>query len=625
MDEEVNKRKVAGNLFQILSSDYLIRLNILNKNPKSEAERIISILDKGLSGRAKKCLEIWSSKQDIYIGFKVVDQVTTNNIVLGPYAELEAESKEFRDFWGSNCKIRRFLDGTIKETIEIENRSGPSYLILAIIEHLQSVHFAKVSMSASFFNLSPFIPSIYQTNDSLKEVRSTFTSLSRLLQDEASTDSLPIRKIRCVSSSLHFGGDLSRFNVPKNIQNAERKTKKMSNNMIANYFDLESMSTDIPKTIECIPIKLDITNKRHLSSELFSKLSLAYLIDLQRKLLKREKSIKSIIKGPELILAYNGFMWRIGVEEPTKAKNQSEGDMRSSIYEFFYNMSLRHNCWSSTVWAVRKWISSRFLDGAIPDVSLDIILSHIFLNPIGLLQAPASVESAFLRFLDYLSFTDFRTTPMILNYENCLSKEKLGIFDKNFTLERERLPPLCSFTLFDDQHFSLYTSKVNQKDLIRLTNYARQTLHSFLINDFVDLSSYERVCDKIDTSSYDILIHIDIYIPVAGSVKNEKQNSKHELIIPIVDFDPIQCYIGSLQASYGDIARFYFSKSYPHLIGVKLNKECLYKVSKSMMRPHGKRLKTENELVPNVDAMLDDLRIMGRGIVKEIDLVNVSI
>ncbi|CAB4055592.1 UTP22 [Lepeophtheirus salmonis] len=475
MDEEVNKRKVAGNLFQILSSDYLIRL----------------------SGRAKKCLEIWSSKQDIYIGFKVVDQVTTNNIVLGPYAELEAESKEFRDFWGSNCKIRRFLDGTIKETIEIENRSGPSYLILAIIEHLQSVHFAKVSMSASFFNLSPFIPSIYQTNDSLKEVRSTFTSLSRLLQDEASTDSLPIRKIRCVSSSLHFGGDLSRFNVPKNIQNAERKTKKMSNNMIANYFDLESMSTDIPKTIECIPIKLDITNKRHLSSELFSKLSLAYLIDLQRKLLKREKSIKSIIKGPELILAYNGFMWRIGVEEPTKAKNQSEGDMRSSIYE--------------------KWISSRFLDGAIPDVSLDIILSHIFLNPIGLLQAPASVESAFLRFLDYLSFTDFRTTPMILNYENCLSKEKLGIFDKNFTLERERLPPLCSFTLFDDQHFSLYTSKVNQKDLIRLTNYARQTLHSFLINDFVDLSSYERVCDKIDTSSYDILIHIDIYIPVAGS------------------------------------------------------------------------------------------------------------
>ncbi|QQP35250.1 Nucleolar protein 6 [Caligus rogercresseyi] len=608
-ENEAKKRVSVGHLSSILGCDTLIRLSISSKDPSKEKERILEILQRGLKDIASHCFEHWSSDKEVFLGFALCTEDNarkSNNIIMGPYAELKEESKSFRDFWGSECKIRRFLDGTIKETIEIENRSGPSYLALAIIQHLKSIHFDSIALSGSFYNLSPFVPMTFQGNEALKVVRAAYSSLVRLLQDEASTDSLPIRKVRCIPRRYTTAGTLSAIEPPKPLPNAL-------------LFDLQSSEQPHPTLLESLPIRLDITTKKYLSPELFSKLRLAYLIDLQRKFSKN-LNLSSWIKNGELVLLYKGFNWRIGVEEPVKKGGESN-EASGSIYEFFYHLSLRFPSWSGSCWAVRQWISSRFLDGVIPEVSLDIILAHVFLNPL-LPSAPASVESAFLRFLDFLSFTDFKETPLILNFENCLSQERRAVFDKSFTLERARLPPLASLTIFDDPH-SQHTSAIGPKDLTRLVNCARQSLYSFLSpkgGGLVNLSSFEIHLDKFQDKSLDALIHLLLPKEEApppplhtASNKGKKRKKDSSYPLPILDFDPLG-YIWRRSEP---------PMSKPGSIGVKFNAEALSKTSSSMMKPHGKRRK-DSELEANPEAMLEDFRILGKGFVKSVTLLTHS-
>jgi hypothetical protein len=67
-----------------------------------------------------------------------------------------------------------------------------------------------------------------------------------------------------------------------------------------------------------------------------------------------------------------------------------------------------------------------------------------------------------------------------------------------------------------------------------------------------------------------------IQIPSAKERKEDVQNDDvsrdKKNTFPVVDFDPVLCYLSELQESYGDSARFYYGRQGHPAIGVKLER-----------------------------------------------------
>ena len=81
----------------------------------------------------------------LFINFSqsfATDQVA---VIVGPLAQKQNEGRsEFSELWAKNMptllELRRFQDGSIRESIQLHNPDGPAYLNFAIVNHLIKAH-----------------------------------------------------------------------------------------------------------------------------------------------------------------------------------------------------------------------------------------------------------------------------------------------------------------------------------------------------------------------------------------------------------------------------------------------------------------------------------------------------
>ena len=158
----------------------------------------------------------------------------------------------------------------------------------------------------------------------------------------------------------------------------------------------------------------------------------------------------------------------------------------------------------------------------------------------------------------------------------------------------------------------------------RLVNLARQTLHTLTsgaqgVLDLTALNPGNTVCDP---SIYDVVIHLKpLQIPMIKEKKRKHDESVGEKTkaFPIVDFNPVDRYLAELRECFPrEVAKFYYGTG-GSWIGVKLEKSALEQIPVTGFKHSAGKCIVKNQLVQNVGAMVEDFKVIGQGMVKEVE------
>ncbi|XP_011881757.1 PREDICTED: nucleolar protein 6-like [Vollenhovia emeryi] len=92
--------------------------------------------------------------------------------------------------------------------------------------------------------------------------------------------------------------------------------------------------------------------------------------------------------------------------------------------------------------------------------------------------------------------------------------------------------------------------------------------------------------------------------------------------IPVMDFDPVQCFLKDLRDGYGDYALFFHDTYGGSVIGVLLKPTALERKDFKVSDTDCRKLDADGKLILNISAMIEDFYTLGRGIVRTIDIPN---
>ena len=93
--------------------------------------------------------------------------------------------------------------------------------------------------------------------------------------------------------------------------------------------------------------------------------------------------------------------------------------------------------------------------------------------------------------------------------------------------------------------------------------------------------------------------------------------------IPVVDYDPVRSYVDTLTRCYGSLAGFYYDKFGGTVVGVKVVSQG--QQEKVKVHQLACKMASGGGATTNWGAVLEDWRILGEGLVREVQVVNTDV
>lgn len=268
------------------------------------------------------------------------------------------------------------------------------------------------------------------------------------------------------------------------------------------------------------------------------------------------------------------------------------------------NLTALNNKYSSfgqTCRLVKRWIASHLLLGSnqesladpnhssycITEEAVELLVASVFLNYYPYIKPPNEPQIGFVRFLVFLTTTDWHSFAVIVNFNDNMSKEEIHSIETEFTKRRATLPtPFISYP--DDKLNSLWTRNVLPalwKRLIKLGEYAMNLLLTHYKSSVLTSMSQTsakyidpfKSIFKPDISQFDFIIRIKKSMnskkdwSLSAVVSNnetpktrgfKRQFNEYTKIrneaIPVVGFDPMQLFVQELRENFGHLGLFLY-------------------------------------------------------------------
>ena len=87
-----------------------------------------------------------------------------------------------------------------------------------------------------------------------------------------------------------------------------------------------------------------------------------------------------------------------------------------------HSIHQQYPSYSSTVRLVKRWISAQMLHNFIQDEAVELIVAHLFLHPAPY-NVTASPQTGFIRFLKLMATHNWKTAPLIVNFNGELTSK----------------------------------------------------------------------------------------------------------------------------------------------------------------------------------------------------------
>jgi len=251
-----------------------------------------------------------------------------------------------------------------------------------------------------------------------------------------------------------------------------------------------------------------------------------------------------------------------------------------------------------------RWCEAHLL--TMPTLAVEVSVAAVLSSaPL----PPTCPTPAFLLWLHTMASHDWNSSPLVS-----------GGYSEEDAPDRGHLPPFAVLTPHSPAP-SYWTKEVTWPQIQRLVSLANEAI--------LNVKSPEAVFTP-SLKGYEILIHLkplmvsnrhlSVYNIFQKGENISGVNDEASSCLPVVDFHPVSRYVEELQTCYSSVGKFFHDKYGGTVIGVKLvkddDKSKIFKLGcKTIGNASGK-------LITNWGAIIEDWRILGEGIVKDVEVVN---
>lgn len=612
----------------------------------------------------------YNSVSSLTFGLLLNDEYSFNVLEKGPFAD-SPEAVDFKEFWGEKSEMRRFQDGSICEAVlwpgktvaekrltcghvikhVFQRHAGvPPKQITVVInqldELLKPVELSPRPQKGKNKNHSPTYP-LDTGEEKHLEVFSAYLALSKVLR-QLTDIPLGISSVQGISPVFRHAEVFPPSPVLE-------KAVKMETEGGA---QVPSVRTPCPDFVPCFKVicHLESSGKWPDTVEAIQKIKTAFYIKIS-ELLQRQYKVISSPTEQFLDVLQGGFVFRIEVAHVKELGLLKEGrsklghlvlkDNKASIAlekrtvalprltSALHGVSQEYKSFGLTARLAKRWVAAQLLSDHVSEESVELMVAHLFLHAAPF-ASPRSLITGFQRFLHLVSSYDWTNKPLIVNFNSELQAPDLEEINHHFANNRSQLPAMCIIT--PTERNSLWTQEQPTRMILhRLTVLARESLRVLeenLLEENASISLKQIFRPPMD--GYDVIIHLaSRFVPRIREAVDVNGNARFQLRrkgsvdkLPVTDFDPVRLYVEDLKDTFSELALFFYDCYGGDCIGVKWKLPAFEarptKVS-SMTAAMPNPSSTENVLstvIPNVEGILADFRIMGQGLVSSIEVLS---
>jgi U3 small nucleolar RNA-associated protein 22 len=398
--------------------------------------------------------------------------------------ELKESSKEFRNFWGEKSQLRRYKDGTIKETVTWDS-SNSMELFCEIGKYILESRLFNIQLSLPndiLANLSCSIDTIEVFGSEL-ESNLSFGSIAKSRTDEArvacqeliqilrTLPGIPLEISAISAASPHLRG--SSLIVPETIDLASigSNEKAFSNHAIEIVVELES-SSKWPDHLVAI-----------------ERIKIAFLLRFSRQI-EKTAHIPSVVSNEGFLDVFmKGYIFRIRLfypkelairraerDFPAFSKTQAdflnrrtldllekELEVKPQLHQVLYNIAIRYPAFPLTCRLLKQWLNSLLILHYFSDELIELLVSNSFFNSAEF-KIPKTLFQGFYQCLSLLATFPFSSSPLILDLKSDLTEEQR---DKiNFSYNNLKQKPAIFIASKLDMANSIWTREGPPKIIV---------------------------------------------------------------------------------------------------------------------------------------------------------------
>ncbi|XP_010776963.1 nucleolar protein 6 [Notothenia coriiceps] len=619
----------------------------------------ISLLTHSLSPDPEWSVESEAPKHKaqppLCFGLLLKPELAASVLERGPPAD-SPKSAEFRQLWGSRSELRRFQDGAITEAVLWDGKSMCQKRLVPrqIITHLLQLH-ADIPESAIRY-VGALLDDVIKTGS---EVPSTGEEESLLVVQSYDDLSRKLWRLEGLPLSI---------TAVQGAHPALRYTQvfpPVPLNMDYSFFEREKTSRSlVPKVGKPCPAYITpITVICHMEGSgkwphdrlAIRHIRTAFHIRMG-ELLKKHHNYTCKPCPTHLDVLKDGLVFRIQVayhREPQVLRESvnAEGllvvrdneeaqalematNHKPILTSTLHGLQQEHPCFGAVCRLAKRWLGAQLFSEDITEDTADLLVASLFLQPAPF-TPPGSPQVGFLRFLHLLASFDWRNNPLIVNLNNQLAVSDYTEIKNDFMASRESLPVMFIATPKETKQ-SMWTKKGPTVQMLqRVVMVAAESL-KLLEHQLMDSNQTQdvRVVMRPPLDAYDVLIQLNPkQVPLLvqavdppaitfsrGTIAGRAGQTGGAL--PVVDYNPVTLYLAELREAFGDLALFFCDPHGGTVITVLWKPKAFmptpFKTSQLSARSvevNGDEAKT----IPNVEAILEDFCVMGKGLIKSVE------
>ncbi|XP_065716662.1 nucleolar protein 6 [Patagioenas fasciata] len=630
---------------------------------------VVSLLTRGLAGRALLVahslpqIPEWPIDTEppkhkdvgpLTFGLLFVPEFAASVLEKGPQADLP-EAQDFRTFWGEKSELRRFQDGSICEAVvwEADTVCQKRLIPEQIVRHLLKLHTDIPESSVCY--TGALLESVIRPGrevsgtgeEAMVSVVCSYDDLSRKLWNLKGLP-LTVTAVQGVHPALRYTDVFPPIPMkPIYSFHTQIKTK----HLLLPSEEKPCPAYIAPLTIIC---HMEGSGQWPQDKEAIKRIKAAFHLQLA-ELLQEQHHLVCRPAVTHTDVYKDGYVFRLQVayhREPlilkevvtpegmlkyqdTEESRQLELETLHLPYltSSLHGLQQQHPVFGSTCRLAKRWISAQLLSDNISEECVDLLVAFLFLHPAPF-TPPSSPQVGFLRFLNLLATFDWKNSPLIINLNAGLTDADCTEIKNKFMAARSRLPVMFIATP-KDQWSSMWTQERPSAQILqRLLVLASESLRALEEQLMDPLNSQDvKMVFRPPLDLYDVLIHLNpnqiprhlegVDRPLKSFTRGVVKNSAAvKILFPVVDYDPVQCYLQELRDAFSDLALFFYDKHGGEVIAVLWKPLSFQPQPFKVSNVKGRMVTTlNNELVcvPNVEAILEDFEVLGQGLVKSVE------
>lgn len=359
---------------------------------------------------------------------------------------------------------------------------------------------------------------------------------------------------------------------------------------------------------------------------------LDYLLELGSALQAREYSTK-FSESDYMDLLYGQFVFRIRVKLASSkelalistARGKQEFQRRRLDYEvmprvhaFLDQLYREKPAFGLTCRLVKRWIACHLMTNHISDITLELIVAHIFQHPHPYTE-PASSACGFRRFLKLIAQHDWHELPLVVNHDNQLKLDEINKIKDAMSADRSKYPAMVVCTPFDREITSPWTrpepGEAKLQLLRKICSKALEFYNKQICNKF-DVADECKSLFRPNFKIFHLLIKLKpqviqtffmgLDIPKTYQICGKEPTAKRASalrVMPVVGLNVVEQFVGVLRDNFDQVAEFYFDKYGQKVIGV-------------MMRDQSERI-----LEGNMSKFIRDIKKLGSKLVDSVSVL----